>query len=302
MEPAIGVGDGVVRVPAGDIQQGDVVVFDQVSGEQQRTIHRVVEETPQGFVTKGDNNRVTDQAAGHPHVQRSQIHGKALALGGSPVTIPYVGALADHRTVILTSIVVLLILDFAIGSASSRPSRPRTSREVVRLMTAIAAAFVICVLVLGGSTAQLTFVAIEGGSNAATTIPANQQVTEAIVIEGVTRSPLMHVAVDADSLTVTGQTWRDSGLLLSVRVPPQDPATAHDALVRVHSYPMTLPPAIIDKLHAIHPLVAAGATTAVLVFPLYVLGLVLVGRHGYVPVGRSGLVRRTRLWYQRFGQ
>lgn len=308
MEPTIQEGDGVIRVPAGDVEPGDVVVFEQTEGDTAHTIHRVVAETPRGFVTKGDGNRATDQAAGDPYVQRSQIRGTVLTVGGEPVTIPHLGTLVAHRGLVLVAAVALALVDLAASSGGDRPDRPRTGGEVVRLMVAVAAIVAVCTIVIGGSTAQVSVAAADGRVPSVTT-PADESATETIVVEGVTRSRMTHVTVDADSLTVTDRTWRDSALSLSV-VPSQDLGTAHErdsgttreAVVRVHTYPMTLPPGVIDALHSVHPLVAAGATTVGLVLPVYVLGLIFVGRHRYVRSGRSSLARSARLWRQRFGR
>jgi signal peptidase len=95
MSPTIDPGDGFLVVPpelAGPLEEGDIVVF-----EAERlhggglTTHRIVDETDRGYVTRGDANPFTDQSSGEPPVQREQIVGVALTVGGSPVVIPHLG-------------------------------------------------------------------------------------------------------------------------------------------------------------------------------------------------------------------
>lgn len=65
MLPTLEEGDAVVvlNVPYGDIHQGDIIVYDPpCSATGYSVIHRVVEITSGGFITRGDNNPGTDQA------------------------------------------------------------------------------------------------------------------------------------------------------------------------------------------------------------------------------------------------
>mgnify|MGYP000238671031 CR=1 FL=1 len=95
MQPTMEPGDGFVAVPsavAGDVSEGDVVVFraEEVQGGG-LTTHRVVGETDQGYVTRGDNNPFTDQDGGEPPVKDAQIVAKALQVNGQVVVIPHLG-------------------------------------------------------------------------------------------------------------------------------------------------------------------------------------------------------------------
>jgi signal peptidase len=95
MEPAIDAGDGFVAVPSAvtsDVEEGDVVVFEatEIQGGG-LTTHRVVDRTPEGYVTKGDANPFTDQDSGEPPVKDRQVRAKAVQVGGTVVTIPHLG-------------------------------------------------------------------------------------------------------------------------------------------------------------------------------------------------------------------
>lgn len=106
MEPTIGEGDGFVAIPsavATSPQEGDVVTFyaEEIEGGG-LTTHRVVDETADGYITRGDANPFTDQDGGEPPVTEDDIVAKALQVGGYTVTIPHLGtAIEAVQTVFL---------------------------------------------------------------------------------------------------------------------------------------------------------------------------------------------------------
>ena len=92
MQPTLEPGDGFVAIPAavaGPIEEGDVITYraEEVQGGG-LTTHRVVGETEEGFVTRGDANPFTDQDGGEPPVKDAQIVAKTLQVGGEVVAIP----------------------------------------------------------------------------------------------------------------------------------------------------------------------------------------------------------------------
>ncbi|MFO7927775.1 MAG: S26 family signal peptidase [Halobacteriota archaeon] len=95
MAPTMDAGDGFVAIPAavaGPVEAGDVVTFDaeRLHGGG-LTTHRVVGETDEGYLTKGDGNPVTDQDGSEPPVAEGQIKAKALQVNGEVVVIPHLG-------------------------------------------------------------------------------------------------------------------------------------------------------------------------------------------------------------------
>lgn len=69
---------------------GDIIAFEDRWG--QKVIHRIVDTTEQGYITKGDGNPDTDQEGGQPFVTPAKIHGTALTVGSRVVRIPMIGA------------------------------------------------------------------------------------------------------------------------------------------------------------------------------------------------------------------
>ncbi|WP_138005339.1 S26 family signal peptidase [Halalkalirubrum salinum] len=84
MKPTLEPGDGFIAVPiaiAGPVEEGNVVTFDadQLHGGG-LTTHRVVVETDEGYVTRGEVNPFTDQEGDEPPVAEGQLKAKALGV------------------------------------------------------------------------------------------------------------------------------------------------------------------------------------------------------------------------------
>jgi signal peptidase I len=95
MLPTLEGGDLVViqSVPVGDIRPGDIIVYNNLcSSSGLSVVHRVVEVTSSGLITKGDNNIPTDQAGNIAFAPITQkcVEGKVVFV------IPYVEMLAYY--------------------------------------------------------------------------------------------------------------------------------------------------------------------------------------------------------------
>ncbi|MDX1744678.1 MAG: signal peptidase I, partial [Halobacteriales archaeon] len=107
MAPTLDPGDGFIAIPsalAGPVEPGDVVVFDAENLHGGGLVtHRVISETDQGFITKGDANPVNDQESSirEPPVQDQQIVAEVLQIGGTVVVIPQIGLLVTGTNAIL---------------------------------------------------------------------------------------------------------------------------------------------------------------------------------------------------------
>ena len=98
------------RISYDEIQTGDIVVYNRRS-DGMRIIHRVIEITPEGMVTKGDANSVSDGLS----VGRDNLYGKSF------FHIPYLGYLGRFvqmpiiKVTIIICWLVLLMTDIVIG-------------------------------------------------------------------------------------------------------------------------------------------------------------------------------------------
>ncbi len=112
MSPTLEPGDGFVAVPpafAGEIEGGDVVTFDARELEGGGlTTHRVVGETDEGYITRGDANPFTDQDGPEPPVQESQIAAVAWQFDGEVVVIPHLGTVATALQGVVGALIGLI--------------------------------------------------------------------------------------------------------------------------------------------------------------------------------------------------
>jgi len=316
MSPALEAGDGFVSVPAavaGDTEPGDVVVFQAETLQGGGlTTHRVVRETPDGYVTKGDANPFTDQDGGEPLVTDDQIVAHVLSVGDSPIPIPYLGVgVMGVRGVVtaaqsqiagllglgppygtqgagifLVTVGLVVIALTALQDARSGPTRSR-SRSRSRSGTVDTRKLTVVLLVV-----------ILLPANAAMLLPAG---SNDLVVEGdvVAESPdiqpgepatwdysirnfgLIPVAMSFEAVggnaTVPESPQvlgprANSTVQVTMDAPP--PGERAVAQVRQHRYLLVLPPSLIDALDDVHPVAALLAINAVLTVAV----LALVGR------------------------
>ncbi|TKX72917.1 S26 family signal peptidase [Halorubrum sp. GN11_10-6_MGM] len=213
-EPAnMAPGDGFVAVPpsiAGDIEEGDVVTFDaqELQGGG-LTTHRVVAETDQGYVTRGDANPFTDQDGPEPPVQESQIKAVALQLGGDTVVIPNIGlavlamqdafgfaatflsgipglgGIAEGNVGSSMVLVGLLLLGYslvaeAVGGSNRRSGRDDRSRDRGGKTSAVLVLLAIVLLITVPATASMV---IPSGTNDITIVSSQTASSNPTVIE-----------------------------------------------------------------------------------------------------------------------
>lgn len=275
MEPAIDEGDGFLLVPAGDVDSGDIVTFRSPRREAYVT-HRVVRETPDGFVTRGDDNPSTDQAGGLPPVQRDRIVGQVLTVGGGPLVVPNLGTaigfVRTNRLLALAAAAVVLLGRYALARASTV-----RRQDVFRVRDLVVPAL------LGLALVSAVFV-VGGASHTAISYPVEETATpdSAVLRAGdeVTRNHRVYVStprysrmfVDVDGMTAvdrnvsrgSGVVMQPATLNLTTRLTPTEPGTLHGE-ISVYAYPPLLPRSVLGTLHAVHPFLAAVVSS----FTLY---------------------------------
>lgn len=288
MAPTLSPGDGYVLVE-GDVAVGDVVTFRTPDGY---VTHRIVGEGEDGYVTRGDANPATDQAAGMPPVRDSQVVGRALTVGGHLVVIPGLGTvaplLAAYRPLLVAGLVVAAV---ALGLRRNRPAVPErdllTVADVVKpLLVGVTAAAVV-VLVTSVTTEHLTYVATATGGTA-TTVAVGEPAVRTVTVD-VVATPLTQTVIDTHGVTALDRTVAGSTATLDVRVPAQSTVGPYTASVSVHPYPAVIPRGVLVWLHGVHPWLAAVGSTAVSVAPVWlVYALLFDGRSPLRIVGRDG--------------
>ena len=142
MLPTFVEGDLVVidNVPASSIHVGDIIVYSapcsaiSEGGVPAPVIHRIVALDSAGdFITKGDNNPYTDQAAG---IARSAITPDCIE-GKVVFVVPYIeriASLPDGLNYIIAALIVILVLGYELlggkEKAENEPSSPAPQQAV----------------------------------------------------------------------------------------------------------------------------------------------------------------------------
>lgn len=320
MEPSISPGDGFVSIPAeitGPIKEGDVVIFRAPADQDQGlTTHRVVGQTNQGYITKGDANPFTDQDADEPPVKHAQIVAKALQVGGNVVVIPHLGTilggiqgtlaglqrqlatLLGTRALLGTQGLAYLILgitgfayavDYLLtGPGSDRSTDRSCDRDTGRSTRLIVAG--LGLLVVLGATAAMVGPA---GSQEIGIVSAEFESENPTVIE-IGESEYLHYTVSNSGLIPVYSYLEpgSEGVKIAPReltVPAQSTVNAtltlsappetgyYHRYVVEHRYLAILPKGIIRALHSTHPWLPIIATGLVIWVPFYLLGIWLVG-------------------------
>lgn len=332
MEPALEHGDFTFVVPyfagkSGLPEAGDIIAFEDEQGN--RLVHRIVDTTEQGYITKGDANPDTDQEGGQPLVTLARIQGTAASLGSQVVRVPVLGSLAlrvitaEIRLPIIiaafSAVAVLLVFYFR-GQRRRPRLRPKLrpeggfkgfySRHKILLkysaITVIGALILMSGMVRMSSTMDFCYgvsparqsqpMAISGGVNLGI-IPAGSEQSRELQVTG--NFPVTMVAIFVD---------QDDALTFSQNpavVPPRQDTevealvTAKGDNIGIHATPVTmlvLPPVLPGKalyqLAQYHQLLAMFATSVVLMLALTIPAG--VAEHWLGRERRGQIIRRFR--------
>ncbi|WP_408957105.1 signal peptidase I [Natrinema sp. 74] len=309
MEPTIDAGDGFVAVPsvvAGDVDEGDVVVYqarDLHGGGL--TTHRVVEETDDGYVTKGDANPFTDQDGGEPPVKDGQIVAEALQIRGTVVTIPHLGtaimgvqglaeraygtaasivgvtttATADGLGSMLVAVGVAL-LGFGIVLERLAPqhremTRRRSRENVIAFWTALGLVLLVFVtfataaMVVPSGTYEYELVSTESPNDDPQVVApgATAELTRTVDNAGYLPVVVVHEAESGGIEAVPE--WQTVSVRGSgeatVRLSAPEQTGEYTRHLGEYRYLAVLPPSVLVWLHGVHPLVAIAAVNGVVV-------------------------------------
>jgi signal peptidase len=316
MSPTIESGDGFIAIPpqlVGSVQEGDVVIFQaQEINDGGLTTHRVIGETDEGYVTRGDNNPFTDQDSGEPPVTDTQIVAVAWQPGGNVLTIPALGTAvletraavfdiqttvadtfgingADNTRQVGTMMVVAGVALFFITVVNNfrrRSSRDRTrSREregqirplyVALFLTAIVIIPANAAMLLPSTTHAVSVadIATQNGVEPGDQVELTLSATNSgYVTMLVVFDSGPDVTLNDRSLAVPGRS-RASTTMTVPAPPPGQEGTQDVSEIR---YILLLPPSVLLTLHDIHPWVALGTLNMALMVSIVTLVLGLVG-------------------------
>ncbi len=299
MEPTIGAGDGFVVIPsavAGEPEHGDVIVFDarEIEGGG-LTTHRVVGETDEGYITRGDANPFTDQDAGEPPVTDGQVVAHALEVGNHVVVIPNFGTaimaiqgfvgdagerlgspLAPETIGTVLVVVGLLMLGFAalVGDRGVRDLHRSPHRQnVVSVWLMILVAVLVvtglttAAMVLPAGTHEYGIVSADESGDEPGVIEAGGSEQVAYEIDNAGVVPVLVVLEPAsegvevypEAVTVDRGETATKTVVLSA---PEERGE-HFRHVAEHRYLVVLPPSVLLSLHAVSPAFTLLAINAI---------------------------------------
>jgi signal peptidase len=317
MEPTLQTGDGYVPVPtviAGEVSEGDVVVFEaeRVDGGG-LTVHRVVDETEQGYVTRGDANFVTDQDAGESPVTDGQIVAVALTVNGDVVRIPGLGTGAatvrgwlDRVQGFLGSLVgvelrgdrgfaaVLFLVGVTFLSTEALRSRGRgrerrksRSRDGIggKLLILGVASLLVITATLGmltpAGTSSFELVSAENDPETPRVVeaggeserPYQVQNNGLLPVETYVHPASEGVSVDQEHLSL----GRGESQTVTVTTEAPEELGFYHRSVREYRYLSILPAGIIESLHRLHPLAPVFVIDGLIGLTTIAVGFLLVG-------------------------
>jgi signal peptidase len=335
MAPTLAPGDGFVAIPAavaGGVETGDVVTFEaeQIQGGG-LTTHRVVGQTDQGFVTRGDDNPFSDQDGGEPPVRREQIVAVAWQPGGSVLVIPHLGtvvggiegALGTLQTrlasllgtesllgvqglayLLFGATAVLYLVDLYLDGGSHERETDRETGTNVRLLVAAMA--------LGLAVAATAAMAAPAGAQEYDIVSAEFDSERAFVVRAGTSTSFTYPIGNDGFVPVVAFLEPGSDAVAvqprEVRVGPNEVANATVTLsappetgayrryAAEHRYLALLPMSIIRTLYGIHPWLPVAVIDALVAVPFYLVGVRLVGNGRIRSQSREGPSRLGRLW------
>ncbi len=319
MAPTMDPGDGFVAVPSAlvtEYSEGDVITFEaeEIQGGG-LTTHRIVGETEQGYVTRGDANPFTDQDGGEPHVQEAQIVAKAGTVGNTVIVVPHLGTVVmglqdaietvQQQAAMLfgfqslqgtqglayllfgLSVLAYIFETMREGGKSRERGRSRTREngtDTTLILVVLAAVLMIsatAAMVVPAGTEQFGVVSSQSASENPTVI---QQGTTENLTYIVPNGGLVPTVVFLESETDGIEAAPDELYLegqsslnatVSITAPPE--TGYYRYFLTEHRYLAILPPSLIADLHGIHPWVPLGVINGLLGGGIYLIGRVVIG-------------------------
>lgn len=303
MEPAMDVGDGFIAIPAAitpDPQEGDVITFEAEELEGGGlTTHRVIGETPEGYITRGDANPFTDQDGGEPPVTDEQIVAEALQIGDTVVTIPHFGTVVEGTQEILIALITPIASAIGLGagvtpgtiglgifalgfglfvwsivtgreSGPARDLRRKTEPDERLDTTKIAVVVLLIVLIPANASMVLvggpTDITIDGDevAEAGDVAPGETIESEFDIANSGLLTMVFVLEADGDVTlgddALTVPPGEEVTTTLSVPAPP--PGEERTITIDQHRYFVLFPEGLLLSLHEISPLAALGALNA----------------------------------------
>jgi len=299
MEPTVSTTDVAVLTAAGEPAPGDVVLYRSTDPDTGLVLHRVVDETADGYVTRGDANPTTDQAAGSPPVTDDRI---VAVADGDPATVPWLGALLSTPALLVAAwLAAGLWLLLARAEPDPEPTGPpeTVAPSLFPLFVAVGVLVGVGVLVLSAGLPAVESVAVvstavadEPGNGV---VPVGERATHDVRFTAAIPGTYQTATADGD-LALVGVRSRvaDRNATVVVANPPRESPGAQRATVSVYSFPPVLPRDTLQWATGISPWFAGALAGTAAGSAVLVLGLVVTGDRIRRPRPEVRALRRLR--------
>jgi signal peptidase len=240
-------------------------------------IHRVTAITDEGAITIGDNNELTDQAAGEPPVTQQNTTGKAFMFNGTPLYIPFLGYLFYFFLLYTLESLVLLITGSVIWIYMRDSLAQKSKQDILRIKDIVNPIFftvfigLIVVIFIGSVTfaVPLTYTTSETASQQQYVIHIDEQnPTEEITFKV---DDSVGTKTVVSSYNIIDVTQENTDFTLKVDVPEKNTIGQTPGYVTVYTFPPILPQQTLQSLTNITPLIPAVISAFTFLFPLYTL-------------------------------
>ncbi len=320
MAPTLDPGDGFIALPpsfVGELGPGDVVTFraEEIQGGG-LTTHRIVDETPQGFITQGDANPFTDQDGGEPPVTQTDIVSVAAQFDGQVIEIPFLGVVVGLIEGLLGGLAGLLggiplfnrLVDGGLGismavlgvlivgasfvydllSSEREGGEHSRSREGVLKFSVIALLLIVVLvlpltasMVIPSTTHDTTIVSSTSPSESPTVIPVggSNEINYTASNNGLIPQLIVLTPIDEGVTIENGVMSLAFGQQDTARVTLHAPneTGAYPRMFSERYYAHLLPADVILALHDINPWLAIMAIDLVVVTAALILVILVIG-------------------------
>lgn len=283
MSPELNKNDLVfINIFDRNFEVGDVIVFNS-NGDW--ICHRIVKETAEGYITKGDNNIATDQFGGKEIVVKEKIVGKILSFNGDAVNIP-LGSSVEifENTFAKNKLLLFFLLSFS-GLLLIGKGKKEKGKKYLRIR--VATLFVASSLILLTMFSLANVVAFEkraisygttsaGGLREDWVLPGDV-FSRQIEFENKGSYPYYYrVSSESPNLKLedTFILYPGEKKILEVEIHAPKDTNIYTEKISVAKYIPLLPPELIDafSIHPYLPILVMDFEIALLLFAIYFLG------------------------------
>lgn len=277
MEPEIkSVSDIIIIDTSNQNPEVGQVITYHSSNIDRPVTHRVVDTTENGYITKGDNNILTDQETGEPPVRNSNIQGTVVEFSSEVLIIPKLGHLSVLFTTYLELMLTLLLAAFLLDSISRQKEVSLSYSLKLLSITCIALILIWSSFFLFSmDTSQTDLVTVQdnhGMEDDNRYIETGEIQNRTVSLPTVSNIYPTHTELEivSDGRDIRGDTeiihvgQSNHGVTeFNYRLGPFEQEGIYTIQYIRHIYPQTLPSPVISYLHNLHPLIASLATVGI---------------------------------------